>query len=582
MPRGCALWGLVVVLCSTVAFAQPPTDLERAKQLFREANALRLAGDCGRAIDKYRASRELYPSVPNTLNAAICLERLGRLDEALEMYETLIATLADELADDDRRPVTAEMTRLRARVGTISIRTNVTDAEVVIDARSRGTLVGPLRVTPGERSVRVLRDGYAPFDQSVLVVAGQDQTIDAQLEPLLSGGKLKVDGPPGATIYIDGSPVGTAPWQGLLAAGRHLYYLRQDGPIEQGMAPRSVLIVPGQTALAEVELMPLGPPLSLSLEPQSAELSIDGVAIGRGGWQGRLPLGAHELEVREVGYRTADSTLVVTADSAREHVIFLERDDDHPRWRTPGAPIWMEAYGGLALSAGLGSDAEAACAARPCNVATVALGWHVGARVGYELVSPLSLEVAGGVASLSLPLRRIYRAGFANTGEGFTALSYELEDNLSIVAPWIGGGIALRQPLLPWLSFHSHLVVGGMFPQARDEIGGTVSGNGRTLQATVEGSGSSQSAVQMVVIPELRLAVTSSQFFASLGLKAMFMLLNGPIFADHGDVTVIGGACDGSDPIAVDCAPGRPLVAGERSYGPTVVFVPGLSVGYAF
>jgi hypothetical protein len=60
----------------------------------------------------------------------------------------------------------------------------------------------------------------------------------------------------------------------------------------------------------------------------------------------------------------------------------------------------------------------------------------------------------------------------------------------------------------------------------------------------------------------------------------MVLALSGPSL-DSGDVYVTGDGCTGAT-TAIDCAPGRAFVAGERAFGPTVVLLPSLTAGYAF
>src|SRR6185295_11202360 len=84
--------------------SDPPAQdatLAKAKQLFDEADALRKAGDCERALPLFERSRALYPSVPNTMNAAPCLTQLGRIDEALDLEELLLARHRGELRPDE-------------------------------------------------------------------------------------------------------------------------------------------------------------------------------------------------------------------------------------------------------------------------------------------------------------------------------------------------------------------------------------------------------------------------------------------------------------------------------------------------
>ena len=91
------------------ASPSPPSDeelaAERAKVLFLQGNELRRAGDHEGALVLYEKSRSLVPRVPNSLNAAYCLDQLGRFDEALERYEELLTTFRNDLTDQDRAEI---------------------------------------------------------------------------------------------------------------------------------------------------------------------------------------------------------------------------------------------------------------------------------------------------------------------------------------------------------------------------------------------------------------------------------------------------------------------------------------------
>src|SRR3954470_16265602 len=61
----------------------PAAHLALAKDLFRKGVALLQADDVERALSYFLRSRTEQASAKNTGNAAICLSRLGRYDEAL-------------------------------------------------------------------------------------------------------------------------------------------------------------------------------------------------------------------------------------------------------------------------------------------------------------------------------------------------------------------------------------------------------------------------------------------------------------------------------------------------------------------
>src|ERR1700677_2207222 len=72
-------------------------QLREAKALFQEGNTRRRAGDLPGALEFYLRSRAVVPSMPNTFNAAYCLLQLGRIDEALELYEEVLIRFRGEV-----------------------------------------------------------------------------------------------------------------------------------------------------------------------------------------------------------------------------------------------------------------------------------------------------------------------------------------------------------------------------------------------------------------------------------------------------------------------------------------------------
>ncbi len=318
------------------------SKLEQAKLFFRQGNEMRKVRDYERALELYVKSRTLMPSGPNTMNAAFCLDKLSRPDEALEMYEELLTKFPDALTEADRKVVIPTVARLRSEVGSIEVDANV-DGTLTIDGRRRGTLprTTPLRVLPGKRKVTVMKDGYRAFVQVVEVEAGKTTKVDAKLEPLAASGRVRIearavrcDGAPpaacaGADVWIDGARVGQVPWEGELAPGDHWLVVHKG---QMGSAPQNVVVVKGQIVLPAVVAAPVGPQIEIVVVPATAALRIGDVAVGNGRWKGVLPLGVHELHVHEAGYLDHTQEMSIGRTSQGKVQIELEIDEDHERW----------------------------------------------------------------------------------------------------------------------------------------------------------------------------------------------------------------------------------------------------------
>ncbi|MFP6683238.1 MAG: PEGA domain-containing protein, partial [Polyangiaceae bacterium] len=270
-----------------------PTTLQDAKRFFLQANRLRKAGDCQRALELYLRSRALHATVASTLNAAVCLRKLGRFDEALDLCETLLIETDHPLSDRLREVVASELSHLRAKVARIDVQANV-QGRLLIDGRPRGRLprIVPLRVLPGTHRVVVLKEGYESFSRVVEATREKVITINATLRPLVSAGRLRITAleNQGATVLIDESPVGTAPWEGNLKPGQHTVRVEGD---TRGSAPTVLTVLRGRTLRHEVKSLALGGRLRLTVAPSAASLSMGGIPIGSGRFEGRLPIGRH-------------------------------------------------------------------------------------------------------------------------------------------------------------------------------------------------------------------------------------------------------------------------------------------------
>ncbi len=317
------------------AGAQPPAAdsqrLQQAKVLFIEGNELRKAGDCERGVDRFLRSRALVPSVSNTLNAAWCLQQIGRADESLELYEDVLTRFRESLSTDERASIGPTLALLRKQVGSMDVSSDVAGT-LVIDGRSRGRLplAFPVRVLPGSHVVRVLADGWQTFEKTVNVRAGETASVDAKLAPLARAGRLRIAGPQvdGAQLYVDGALVGEAPWEGTLSSGPHVIALRKG---DKGTAPVLAQVLESQTAAPMLELAAGVADVQITTDPPSASIAVDGVPLGHGRWLGWLPAGSHTITGAEAGYFSGERKLNVAGAAVRASLA-LQVDQKHPIW----------------------------------------------------------------------------------------------------------------------------------------------------------------------------------------------------------------------------------------------------------
>lgn len=365
------------------------------------------------ALVEFLRSRELFPSKGNTKNAAICLRKVGRYDEALDMFERLVKEFPD-LSPTDHALADHEIRELRASVGTIEIQRAPPGATVVVDGVERGKvpLAGPLRLSAGSHIVHVMLDGFLPVDRRVDLVGKQAVVLDATLGALTQAGRVHVAEATGKVldVVLDGAVVGKTPWDGVVAPGAHAVLLRGEGNL--GTQPVAASVKLNQTATLNLVAEELDASLRIDPKPPTASVSLDGVPLGRGRWEGRLRLGAHTVEVTEDGFLPFKRDVDLKKDAPEVIEAALARDPT--LFAGPSARFGLELDAAVPLAVLAGGDVLKSCTGA-CS-SSLPVGFHgvlhgiyqsgsgfgLGADVGY-LVLPASISGrATGVTPINL------------------------------------------------------------------------------------------------------------------------------------------------------------------------------------
>lgn len=561
-----------------------PPELRASKEAFDKAQQVRKASGCERAVPLYLQSRQLNPALSNTLNAALCLEKLERGDEALVLYEALLSEQA-ALAPKLEASVKASIERLRGQVGSLTIDGGVEGAVLVIDGRRRGVLpLAELPVLAGTRTVQVVKEGHEPFVTAVDVAVGEAVSLSVQTPLLTQSGGLEIALPEleGAEIWLDGAPVGHVPWSGKLAPGRYLLQVMQW---DRGTAPRQVVIVAGQTARLDLEAATLGPEVTVVTDPPGATLALgdEETALGEGLWRGRLPLGSWTFRARQEGYADGLARFESRADGRAERmVVALTIDEDHPRWAIGKAPSFrfaLSALGGPVIAPSVGG-ASASCDQASCARDSTGVGGLFGVRGGFELPFGLSIELLGGYLGLGQAVDRRTTRAFDAAGQ--TAMAdYTVFNRLSLQGGFAAAGLGYQVALFDPIELRIGAAFGAAFLRAGDPVEGTASAGGTVAPVDVAGASDATTVVDLLLLPEIAIGGRLGALWLGLGVSAPVLLLGGP--SDRlGDAFVRGDCDPASDATAVACAPGQALFEGEALYDPMVMVMPMAQAGYRF
>jgi hypothetical protein len=214
--------------------APPPAD-GPSEELLAEAAARKKAGD--EAMDTFRfadalaAYSDAYAITKNTAllyNMGRALQALNRFPEALDKLEAFDAAASTELKERVPR-LPKLIAELRQRVSTLTVKTNVEGARIVV----RDTVVGkaplpkPIRLTAGAATIEIDAEGYFPAKKLVELPGGSSLNVDLNLFSKATTGVLSVKASvKGAEVSVDGKRVGVAPLEVNVPKGPHRVVLK--------------------------------------------------------------------------------------------------------------------------------------------------------------------------------------------------------------------------------------------------------------------------------------------------------------------------------------------------------------------
>jgi len=495
------------------SFAQTPAApdeslKEEAITHFTKGVSLMKEEQFDAALAEFVLASKLYPLKNARRNAARCLRALGRFDEALVIWEAFTKEFASVLKPEEADEANKEIADLRGKVGSIVLKSNIDGATVVIDGRERGKtpLAEPVVVAIGTRVVRVAKEGYVPFEAKPIIAGKSTVVVYATLQPLARSGRIRVIEESGKTldVVVDGAVVGKTPtYEGVLPPGAHVVVLRGEGRL--GTQPAAANIVVDDTFVLRLKAEELKSIAQIVPEPAGATLTLDGVRLGNGTWEGALRSGTHRVDVSADGYfRTSKS--FETHDDKRDVVkIVLERDENSPFW-TKGKtyPFSIAAFGSGLFGASFGGEYEGSCSkGADCYARSRPFGFTAGLRAGYDVAPQLAIELSAGFLSAKMSVSRKTQLA----GDSGLLVPVDIADSATLSGPLIGLGASFaffKKPIV----LSGALSAGTILARAKDSRNGTVTTDAAPTKRDLTPNPASDTISKVVpfIAPELRFA----------------------------------------------------------------------------
>jgi formylglycine-generating enzyme required for sulfatase activity len=263
----------------------------------------------------------------------------------------------DIVGMEQRQSLTAKLVAAWAPVKVLTVPTG---ASVQVDGTAQGATPAQLELDAGTHRIELRHPGYKAWVTDVQVVANQPQTLGPVQLGLPDGTLVVRTEPAGASVSVGGAFRGRAPLT---------LDVRPDVPLalvasRDGYEPATTQLAVGAGERREVQLSltPILGEVTVLAEPASAQVFVNGRAVGKSGQAIKLPAARTELEVRLAGFRTWRATVTPRPGLPQVLNVLLEAG----RGATDDTATAAAATGGAAAAvAASGEGAGAAKALAP-------------------------------------------------------------------------------------------------------------------------------------------------------------------------------------------------------------------------
>jgi hypothetical protein len=246
--------GVVVSIVPAAVHAQagkPPAPAQKPKPLsqsltggakadFEAGKLLAGDGDFAGALIKFQSSYDVAKDPRLLWNVAFCQKNLRHYSKVVATLGRYLQEGAASLSAQDKKDAQDLIQTIEPFTTKVTVDVSEQGAQIFIDDEVVGTspLPGPLVLDIGERRLRVEKENFVRYDKALVVGGSAQTTSKIVLERILHEGKVIVEAPAGAVVFIDDKEAGQGKVEQTLPAGGH-----QLRVIAKGMHPYQTELV---------------------------------------------------------------------------------------------------------------------------------------------------------------------------------------------------------------------------------------------------------------------------------------------------------------------------------------------------
>jgi hypothetical protein len=295
--------------------APTPAQLAEAKKFFEAGLKLMKEQLYQEALASFLEAYRISPRESIQNNIALSYRNLKDFASAYSAYEELLARFGDKMKPAAKNDAQRALEELVILTGLVTIKVQEPDAKVTVDGKEVGKtpLSKPVRVNIGVHTITVSKPGFETITKEITTRGHDEASVDGPLEKEILTGHVSVtlNAPqpdPTAKVIVDGKEVGPAPWEGDLDPGQHTIEAKGDTTVA---LPRQLDVTKKGKYDVALDLRAAEGTVAVNTGTPDAEITVDNKLVGRGAWEGALPVGKHELAVVKAGFAAYKTSMIV-------------------------------------------------------------------------------------------------------------------------------------------------------------------------------------------------------------------------------------------------------------------------------
>lgn len=231
-----------------------------------------------------------------------------------------------EVTIEGRRIEQSEIFELTPAWANVYFNSNPAGAAIIANEIELGRTPATVELLEGSHQLYLKKQGFKSWETVLEITANEDQAVPPPTLIPADGTVSIVSNPTGANVTISGKYAGQTPLDVSLPPGKSYRIILSRAGYQQ--ATQTIDVKPDEDIAINRNLKPILGIVSIQVEPEGAELFIDGVAQESATQRLSLPARTHQFEIKKPGFATHSATVTPRPGFSQQLLIKLQTESE--------------------------------------------------------------------------------------------------------------------------------------------------------------------------------------------------------------------------------------------------------------